>query len=211
MARLRAAYDVVAADYARLLPDTGYEAPLDLGMLEEFVRLLAASDHTTRVLDAGCGAGRMVTHLQSLSPRVEVVGIDVSEAMLELARARHPGSLFVSAELVDTCADDSAFDGVVAWYSIIHTRPERLGDVAAEFARILRPGGVALFGYQAGRGVRELRSAYGHDVELTAYLHETDDVVAALTDAGFEMCARLERSPLASERHPQGFVLARLR
>ena len=100
------------------------------------------------------------------------------------------------------------FDGVLAWYSIIHSPPQELAPIFGEFRRVLRPGGVALIAYQAGTGVRDLTHAYGHDVELRAFLHQPPDVEAALHATGFTVDSRLDRGARAAERHGQCFILA---
>lgn len=66
-----------------------------------------------------------------------------------------------------------------------------------------------MLGYQVGAGEHHLNRPYGHDVELRAFLHRTDDVVATLTNGGFDLIATLDRGPRTSERHAQGFALAR--
>jgi ubiquinone/menaquinone biosynthesis C-methylase UbiE len=206
----RAAYDAVASEYATIIPDTGFEAPLDLAMVKEFVNEVAKRP-ASKVLDAGCGAGRMVTYLQVQSPSLDVVGIDLSAEMIALAQSAHPTAQFLQADLSDTQFPDGEFDGILAWYSIIHTEPDQLAEIVAEFARILRSGGLVVLGlgYQVGVGERQLNRPYGHDVELRAFLHRTDGVIATLTNGGFDLIAKLDRAPRTSERHAQGFVLAR--
>ena len=204
----RSAYDAVASDYATIIPDTGFEAPLDLAMVNEFVNEVAKRP-ASKVLDAGCGAGRMVTYLQSQSPSLDVVGIDLSAEMIALAQFAHPTAKFRQTDLSDTQFPEGEFDGILAWYSIIHTEPDQLAEIVAEFARILRSEGLVRFGYQVGSGERQLNRPYGHDVELRAFLHRTDDVIATLANGGFDLIARLDRAPRTSERHAQGFVLGR--
>jgi ubiquinone/menaquinone biosynthesis C-methylase UbiE len=204
----RLAYDAVASDYATIIPDTSFEAPLDLAMVNEFVSEVAKRP-ASKVLDAGCGAGRMVRYLLSQSPSLDVVGIDLSTEMIALAQAAHPSAKFRGADLSDTQFPEAEFDGIIAWYSIIHTEPDQLAEIVAEFARILRSEGLVVLGYQVGAGERQLNRPYGHDVELRAFLHRTDDVVATLTSGGFDLIATLDRAPRTSERHAQGFVLAR--
>ncbi|MBS3178120.1 MULTISPECIES: class I SAM-dependent DNA methyltransferase [unclassified Pseudoclavibacter] len=206
----RAAYDAVARDYANLIPDTEFEASLDLAMVEAFTQEMSERSDA-HILDAGCGAGRMIAYLQTLSPSLRITGIDVSAEMLHLARKAHPRSRFTSAELSSTGYPDREFEGILAWYSIIHTNPTRLSAVVAEFARVLRPGGLVLLGYQSGEGHRDLDQPYGHEVELRAFLYRTGDVVAALSTGGFDLVARLDRAARRSERCAQGFVLARRR
>lgn len=208
LSALRAAYDLISTTYAELLPDTSFEAPVDLGMLAEFAERLGPDP---RVLDAGCGTGRTIPYLASLGV-VDVVGTDLSPAMVERAQAAHPALTFAAAPLAAQPFDDGGFDGVLAWYSIIHTHPDDLGAVAREFRRVLRADGVALLGFQVGSGDRTSTRAYGHDLEFSARLHEPAEVAAVFAAEGFVVDSVLRRGPrrnLAFEKHPQGFVLVR--
>ena len=75
---VRHAYDTVAEDYATYLPDTRAEAPLDLAMVDAFAEAVT-SGADARVLDAGCGAGRMSRYLAERGCLVE--GVDLSSSM----------------------------------------------------------------------------------------------------------------------------------
>jgi SAM-dependent methyltransferase len=202
----REAYDLAAANYAQEIPDTAFESELDLAMIRLFVDLIG---ERVRVLDAGCGTGRMTTHLRALHPPLELTGVDLSPGMLEEARRAVPDVEFVEGDLAALPFADDTFDGVLAWYSIIHTPEVGLPAVFAELRRVLSPGGVLLVGFQAGTGERRIAHAYGHDLDLLAYLHDVDGVAASLTRAGFAVHTRLDRSPRREfERSHQGFVLA---
>lgn len=80
---VRHAYDTVAEDYATHLPDTRAEAPLDLAMIDAFAEAVTSGDDA-RVLDAGCGAGRMSRYLAERGCLVE--GVDLSSSMVAMAR-----------------------------------------------------------------------------------------------------------------------------
>jgi hypothetical protein len=102
--------------------------------------------------------------------------------------------------------DDAAADGILAWYSIIHSPRAALPAIAREFWRVLRPAGSAI-AFQAGSGHRTIDRAYGHDVELRAELHSPDEVAARFTEQGFVVRAQLVRAPRPMENHPQAAIL----
>jgi ubiquinone/menaquinone biosynthesis C-methylase UbiE len=94
-----------------------------------------------RVLDAGCGTGYLTAQLQAKG--AAVVGVDLSERMIEIARTRHPKVDF-QVDSVSGLASvaDGSIDLIVSNYVLMDT-PD-LGEALQSFARVLRPGGAAV-------------------------------------------------------------------
>ena len=206
---VRAAYDTVAEDYAARLPDTRAESPLDLAVLDAFAVAVCA-DADPRVLDAGCGTGRMSAHLAARGCRVE--GVDLSPGMVAMARRDHPNLSFDVGSLAGLPCAEGEFAGVMLWYSIIHTPPQGHAAIFAEVARVLRPGGHVVVGFQSGEGVRDVAPSYrrlGHEVVLERHLTTADAVVSGLAAAGIQEACRMVRRPTSDERDDQAVVLAR--
>jgi ubiquinone/menaquinone biosynthesis C-methylase UbiE len=96
-----------------------------------------------RILDAGCGTGEGASRFAELFPESEVLGVDIIDAHLDLARSRFgrlaPRLSFEHRSIFELALPDRAFDLVVCRH-VIHSvpYPER---VLAEFARVTRPGG----------------------------------------------------------------------
>ena len=93
------------------------------------------------VLDAGCGTGYLTRKLHEAGARV--TGIDLSERMIAIARARHPDLDF----RVGSCSElatieDGHCDLVIANYVLMDT-PDLPGAMAA-FRRVLKPDGLAV-------------------------------------------------------------------
>jgi SAM-dependent methyltransferase len=204
---VRHAYDTVAEEYAGRFPDTRAEAPLDRAMVDAFAAAVVAGG-TPRVLDAGCGAGRMSRYLADRGCRVE--GVDLSPGMIAMARRDHPGLPFSVASLTGLPFADGTFAGVLLWYSIIHTPPAGQARVFAEAARVLRPGGHLLVGFQDGHGPRdvgELYQALGFDVALERHNYTADEVAARATATGLHEVCRMVRRRQATERDDSAAVL----
>ncbi len=88
-----------------------------------------------RVLDAGCGAGPMTVELAARG--AQVVAVDISDSLLDVARRRTPAALlpqidFLAGDMLDDA--HGAFDYVMAMDSLIHYRADDIGAALARLA-----------------------------------------------------------------------------
>lgn len=201
----RTAYDTVAANYEALLRDELTTKPLDRAMLATHAELVRTTN-TGPTADIGCGPGRVTAHLHSLG--VDTYGIDLSPEMIAVARHTHPNLHFEVGTMTALNTGESTLGGIVAWYSIIHTPPELLPTVFAEFHRVLTPGGHLLLAFQVGDERRHITNGYGHDVSLDAYRLRPERITELLTHAGIVVDARLVREPADREKVQQAYLLA---
>ncbi|HEY7630432.1 MAG TPA: methyltransferase domain-containing protein [Thermoleophilaceae bacterium] len=90
-----------------------------------------------RLLDVASGPGYVAA--RAAERGAEVVGVDMADAMLALARASYPEIEFRHADAEALPFPDGSFDAVVANFLVLHLgRPEQ---VISEFARVIAPGG----------------------------------------------------------------------
>jgi SAM-dependent methyltransferase len=134
-------YDVLAEAYLRVR-STDSE---DVRLLGELSTRLPDG---ARVLDAGCGAGVPVASI--LSERFQVVGVDISERQVALARETVANAEFIQADLVTLDLPNASFDAIVSYYAIIHVPREEHPALLANFRRMLAPGGLLLISMGAG-------------------------------------------------------------
>jgi ubiquinone/menaquinone biosynthesis C-methylase UbiE len=130
-------YDVEPG-YTRWAPR--YDGPNPAIAAEEpvFAELLAGVSAPGRVaLDAACGTGRHASMLAAAG--WEVIGVDATAAMLEIARGKVPSGEFRLGDLRSLPLEDASVDLVTCGLALTHV--EDLDPVFAEFARVLRPGG----------------------------------------------------------------------
>ena len=201
----RAAYDTMAADYARLLPDLRAETNLDKAMLATFAELVLRAD-LGPVADLGCGTGRITTHLDALG--VNVFGIDLSSAMVEQARQAHPHLHFEIGSITALDLSHDSTGGVLAWYSTIHMPPEDLSQVFAEFTRVLAPGGFLLIGFHVGDGDQPRSVDFRDEVSVDAYDVMPERMVEVCGEAGLVVHAQLLRAAQGRELRPQASLIA---
>lgn len=115
---MKAYYDRRAREYDDWVYGTGLFAgrhrpgwEAERGRLEQALAELPP----VRTLDVACGTGWLTQHL-----RGDIVGLDASESMLEIARERVPAGEFVVGEALDLPFDDDSFDRVLAGHFYGH-------------------------------------------------------------------------------------------
>ncbi len=201
----RAAYDAVAARYAKLYRAELDRLPLDRALIGAFAELVQAAGGGP-VADLGCGPGRITALLHSLG--VDAFGVDLSPEMIAQARLAHPDLRFDVGSMAALELRDGALGGLLAWYSVIHTPPEQLPQIFAEFHRVLAPGGHVLLAFFASDDPARPAQEFDHKV-TAAYRLLPDHVAGLLGGAGLVEIARLVREPGENERFQRGHILAR--
>ncbi len=174
----------------------------------------------SRVLDLGCGAGQLSYHL-ALAGASEVIGIDLSERMLELATTKraHPRVTYRRQAMEDVTFPPDRFDLIVSSLAIHYVE-----DYAGFMRRVadwLRPGGVLVYsaehpiytaGYATGGwavdadgrklhwtlddyGVEGLREARWFVEGVQKYHRPMSTLLNGLLDAGLSIERVLEPTP----------------
>jgi 2-polyprenyl-3-methyl-5-hydroxy-6-metoxy-1,4-benzoquinol methylase len=95
-----------------------------------------------RILDFGCGSGIPVS--RDLSEEYEVLGVDISEKQIQLAKANVPNAKFMNSDILDTQFEAKTFSAIVSFYALFHLPKEKHEGVLAKFYNWLKPKGVLL-------------------------------------------------------------------
>jgi 2-polyprenyl-3-methyl-5-hydroxy-6-metoxy-1,4-benzoquinol methylase len=109
----------------------------------------------SRVLDAGCGFGRIGGWLAGVGH--EVVGVDIDPVLIETARTDHPEAHWVVGDLAELDLPElgisEEFDAIVCAGNVMtFVEPGARGEVLGRFRAHLHPDGRVAIGFGAGRG-----------------------------------------------------------
>ena len=127
----------------RKLAAAGQSIHGEADLIENLLRDTGGS----RVLDAGCGTGRVATELAARG--FSVVGIDLDDAMLAAARAKAPELDWIRADLTDATTQLSGEFDVVAMAGnvMIFLDPGTEGRVLEELSSLLAPRALLVSGF----------------------------------------------------------------
>lgn len=170
-------------DLYNSLADSYAKQALDHGPVMQ--RKLFASLITKggKILDVGCGSGRDSAFFSEEG--FKVIGLDISEKLLEIARVAAPKAKFYSADMRHLSFEDNMFDGIWSCASIVHIKHKELPAVFTSFYAVLKPGGLLYIHTKKGEG-----EAYADEPSMPGKKRFYSFVTASLLkkycqDAGF--------------------------
>lgn len=139
----------------------------------------------SRILDVGCGTG-LPTARQLVEAGHRVVGIDFSAGMLKLCHDNVPSAELHRIDLADLAEHDlGPFDGIAAFFSLLHLPREEIPHTLRMLRAQLRPGGLLALG-MVEADVNDYPIPFlGHSIRVSGYLR--DDLRRVVREAGFEV------------------------
>lgn len=113
----------------------------------EFADLLKAG---AKVVDIGCGPGNTAKQLCELK-QVELVGIDLSQAMVEAARLSAPSATFLLQDVRSADFEPRSFDAAILSFCIVHLKAKEAEELIVKAVKWLRPGGLIYLSFMEGK------------------------------------------------------------
>jgi ubiquinone/menaquinone biosynthesis C-methylase UbiE len=173
---VEAGYDEIAEEYHATRDIFKHEKEI-----KKFIILLPKK---AKVLDVGCGAGVPVAKTL-VNNNFDVVGIDLSESMIKLARKNVPKAKFMKKDMTKLDFKENSFDGLTAFYSIIHVPREKHTSIFQSFHKILKTNGVILV--SVGSEEWEGTSEDFHGAKMFWSHYSPERSLQIIKDAGFEI------------------------
>lgn len=200
----RQAYNLTADRYHSLFRDELEEKEYDRMLLDFFAGRLNSG---SLICDAGCGpSGHIGRYLADKG--MVITGIDISDRCIELASALNPDMHFAREDFARMSLESDSFDGVVSYYSIIHTPKNILHKVLREFYRVLKPGGLLLIAVKAGYEESLKTDLLGIETAILLSLFNETEIKDHLIKNGFDIFFSEKREPYEFEsKYDRIFVI----
>jgi putative AdoMet-dependent methyltransferase len=152
---------------------------------------LSGAARGKKILDIGTGTGNLASGL--LDRGAEVVGLDPSQKMLDLAAVKLEGRPGIELRRLDQPFleipyGDSSFDAVVSTYAFHHVHPDKKPACISEMLRVLRPGGTWVIGdliFQSREDEKVIVDA--HDWMEEEYFARIDELLPVFDGMGMKL------------------------
>ncbi|WP_394828479.1 class I SAM-dependent methyltransferase [Pendulispora albinea] len=144
-----------------------------------------------RVLDLGCGTG-VPTASTLAGAGFHVTGIDVSPAMIAIARRQVPGATFQQADLREFESAERSWDAICAFFPLMQMSRNEIRASLRRITRWLRPGGSFVFATVPGNDENAPAIFMGQPVICSSY--DTEEFLREITDAGMDVLFRATSS-----------------
>jgi ubiquinone/menaquinone biosynthesis C-methylase UbiE len=143
------------------------------------LKRIPANFTPTRILDIGCGTGRLLRRMRARWPSAALVGVDLAEGMVTQAREQTSGATIHLAPAEHLPLENDSVDLVTSTVSFHHWSDQAQG--VCEAARVLRPGGLFVLA----------------DMSLTSHGHplSRNRVRAVFEDAGLIIRSQTDPVP----------------
>ncbi|MFF3504531.1 class I SAM-dependent methyltransferase [Streptomyces sp. NPDC003247] len=152
----------------------------------------------SRVLDVGSGTGRPTAAVLAGAGH-DVLGVDVSPVMVDLASRQVPEAAFRCVDVRDLPLDDGSFHAVCVYFSLLQLDREDQSALIGRLARALVPGGSLVLA-TVPLDVEGVDAVFmGQPVRVTSFAGA--DLVEVVTGAGLTVLA--EENTLFTPDHPE--------
>ena len=193
-ARTLAVYNGQSDDYAAMMDREAARDP----MIDRFI---AACPTRGRVLDLGCGAGHYARRMAAAGLQVDA--LDAAEAMVART-GQIPGVVARLGRFEDLTAQ-CFYDGIWAYFSLLHAPRNELPGHLARIAAALRPGGTFFVAMKRGSGHKRDR------LDRYYEYYQRDELESLLTAAGLQPVEHWTGRAEGLAGHPEGWITVHAR
>ena len=191
-------YNKTAKNYAEKFIDELNHKHLDRILLKCFVD---ENINKGKLIDLGCGPGQTTKFIAD-QELTDIVGIDISEEMINVARSINPHLHFETGDILKLEYPDKTFGSAVAFYSIVHFDQEQIRTAFKEVKRILKDDGQFLFSFHVGNEVVHMDEFFEQKVNIDFYFFDTGHIIELVTDTGFTVIDAIERQSYKDAEYP---------
>ncbi|MEJ2634423.1 MAG: class I SAM-dependent methyltransferase [Calditrichia bacterium] len=191
----RISYDIVARKYHDLFKDEMARKKYDRKLLKQFATYFSRD---SIICDMGCGPSAHIGRCL-YDKGLNVNAVDISENCIRIASKYNPGMKFACMNMTDLGMGEQSIDGIISFYSIIHTPKKYIHRIFTEFFRVLTPRGKLLVAVKSGEQEGYLDEFLGFRTKIYFTHFIPEEIQTYFINNGFRILFQESRAPYQDE------------
>ena len=197
-------YSVIAKKYAEIFYDELSTKPIDCKLYDMFIERLP--DNCV-CLELGCGPGEISNYFHQKG--VNIIGIDKSVKMIEIAKKLNEKIEFKVDDVFQLKLESGKFDGIVAPYLIVNFSNKEVEKSIREMNRVLKSTGILLMSFHIGNNKKlKAKNFLGSAKSMIFILHKVDKIKRLIINNGFRITEVITREPYEGEVTTRTYIYA---
>lgn len=151
-----------------------------------------------KVLDVGTGTGILLPFLlERIGQSGEIVGIDIAEKMLEIAKKKNPSKniRFICADILDVELQEEYFDVIICYSAFPHFKDQQRA--VSNMSRCLKDMGVLCICHSQSRdAINSLHKKSSDKIISRDHLPEMDIMKRYFSNAGLEVIKQIDNEEM---------------
>jgi ubiquinone/menaquinone biosynthesis C-methylase UbiE len=171
-------YDKIADIYTKQY----FDDLSDIEYVDKFLNLLPRN---ANVLDVGSGPGQFSKYI--ISKGFDVIGIDFSQKMVDIAKEKVSNVTFKQMDMRKLNFENNYFDGLLVAYSLIHIPSTDIHETIDGFHRVLKQNGIIEFITQKGEADKIIDEPFMPSEKMFFNFFTKERITNFLTKANFKI------------------------
>jgi len=165
---------------------------------------------SAEILELACGPGNITKYLLNKRSDLKILGTDLSENMVELARLNNPGAEFKIMDCRDLDSIEKKYDGIMCGFCLPYLSKEDALKLINDSAKLLNAGGVIYISTMEDDNSRSGFESGSSGDKIFMNYHEAAYLLAALEENNFKVIdlQRKHSPPNATKKTTDLFIVA---
>jgi len=175
----------VFSKFAKVYEDKFMDYNVFHDTYDRFLKLLP--DNKATVLDIGCGPGNITKYLLQKRQELDVLGIDIAEEMLQLAKVNNPTASFQLLDCKDIDKINSNFDGLLCGFFLPYLSKEEVNSLIIATHKLLNKNGILYISTMEGDydSSKFIGSSSGGNERIYTYYYKEEYLKSVLLKNGY--------------------------
>ena len=177
----------VFSKYAKVYEDKFMEVTLFHDTYDSFLGLLPKND--SAILDIGCGPGNITKYLLDNHPELSVLGIDIADEMLQLAKENNPSASFKLMDCNSIHNIKTSFDGIMSGFCLPYLSKEEVSTFIKSSFQLLNTNGILYISTMEDsyENSKYIGPSSGENEAIYTYYYPEDYLKNVLLENGFKI------------------------